>query len=91
MMHIPDAMEKTVKLPVVIEDGQVRYCYGKMPTLKDNTTGYLVVPAHALAESAIAEKLQQEIVVPLLLLATWFFSGCVTVPYHRHCTQRASR
>jgi len=66
MMHIPDAMEKTVKLPVVIEDGQVRYCYGKMPTLKDNTTGYLVVPAHALAESAIAEKLQQEIVVPLL-------------------------
>lgn len=65
-MIIPDPIKKTVKIPIRIVDGQVRYLYGgELPKLK-NVVGDLVIPAFALLDREKAEELSQEDVSEML-------------------------
>ncbi len=65
-MIIPDPIKKTVKIPIRIVDGQVRYFYGgELPKLK-NVVGDLVIPAFALLDQEQAKELSHEDVSEML-------------------------
>jgi len=64
---VPDKLEKTVKIPVRIVDGQVRYFYGgELPKLREGAIGDLIVPAYAIQEADDLKRLQDEHIEEIL-------------------------
>ena len=64
---IPDALAKTVLLPVRIRDGKVEYFYGgELPSLRDGTIADLVVPAYALVNQQLIGALANELAFSVL-------------------------
>jgi hypothetical protein len=62
-----DPYEKTVSIPIRIVDGQVAYLYGgKLPKLHEGSIGDLRVPASAVLEANVLERLQKESTVEVL-------------------------
>jgi hypothetical protein len=56
----PDEYEATVKIPVRVRKGRVRFFYGgALPALKDDTIGDLVVPAWAVLDEGRRALLQE--------------------------------
>ena len=61
MHFIPNELRKTVRLPIKIQEGRVVAAYdGPLPRLLENTTGDLIVPAHAVWEPGLVDHLHQE-------------------------------
>lgn len=58
---IPDRFEKSVRIPVKVVNGEMKFFYGgDLPKLKEGTIGDLIVPSYAISDKRQLELLQME-------------------------------
>lgn len=58
--------EKTIKIPVIFEDGQIKFYYGgAMPIIEEGTIGELILPEYSVGSKEIVNKLQTKYDVKL--------------------------
>jgi len=61
MNHIPDALLKTVKIPVVFKNGTLKLLDGRdMPELKAESIGYLEMSEHSILDKELVDELQAQ-------------------------------
>lgn len=59
--------EKTVKIPIRVVDGQIKYFYGgNLPKIKEGTIGDLIVPEYCVSSSLALDVLMEENIVGIL-------------------------
>jgi len=62
-----DKEAKTVKIPIRIINGQIKYFYGgNLPSIKDGTIGELILPEYSITDYRILNALQSEDKVKIL-------------------------
>ena len=68
--------EKNIRIPVIFEDGQIKFYYGgAMPIIEEGTIGELVLPEYSVENKEIVKKLQDKYEVRLFDSGTILYLG----------------
>lgn len=61
-----DKLEKTIKIPIRINKGEVKFFFGgEMPEIADGTIGELLLPEYSVKNKEMVKKLQEKYSVEL--------------------------
>lgn len=62
-----DNLAKTIKIPIIINKGEVKFLYGgEMPEIDEGTVGDLILPEYSIKNKDMVKKLQENYIVELM-------------------------